>query len=96
MATRRQRAWALLQQRPEGWSPRELAEALEAEEAAVLEDLQHLRRSARGSGLALHVFPTRCRSCGWAAGGEEPRAPGKCPRCKGSWLDEPRFRVEPR
>lgn len=61
----------------------------------MLEDLRHLQRSAKRSGLALHMLPAPCRGCGWAAG-EEPRSPGKCPRCKGTWLEAPTFRVAPR
>jgi hypothetical protein len=96
VATRRQRVLAVLQERPEGWSPRELAELLESDEAAVLEDLRHLQRSLKRSGLALLMLPAKCRACDWAQDGEEPRAPSKCPRCRSTWLEPPRFRVAPR
>jgi transcriptional regulator len=94
--SRRQRLARLLQQREEGWNPRELAEALEADEGVILEDLAHVQRSLRRSGLALLMQSARCRACGWAQGGEQPRAPGKCPSCRSTWLDPPRFRVAPR
>lgn len=96
MPTRRERAWALLQQREAGWSPRELAEVLESDEAGVLEDLRHLQRSARRSGLALLMLPATCKACDWAAEAEEARMPSKCPRCRSAWLEPPRFRVAPR
>lgn len=96
METRRQRLATLLQERLDGWSPRELAEATEADEASVLLDLRHLRRSLKRSGLALHMLPARCNDCGWQGEAEEPRSPGKCPRCRSTWLQEPRFRVAPR
>lgn len=93
--TRRQRALALLQGKEEGWSPRELAEVLDADEGTVLEDLRHLRRSLKRTGLALHMLPTKCPACGWVAQAEEPHNPGKCPRCKATRLMPPRFRVGP-
>ncbi|HEV8359451.1 MAG TPA: transcriptional regulator [Candidatus Thermoplasmatota archaeon] len=96
MATRRQRILDLLQQRPEGWSPLELAEALDADEASVLEDLRHVQRSLKRSGLALLMQPATCRACGWTGTGETPRSPGKCPACRGTWMQPPRFRVAPR
>lgn len=94
--TRRERAWELLQQREEGWSPRELAEALGTTEGVVMEDLRHLQRSAKRSDRALHMLPTKCRGCGWVGRAEEARRPTKCPRCKSQELHPPRFRVAPR
>lgn len=96
MPTRRERAWALLQQREDGWSPRELAEALDTVEGVVLEDLRHLQRSAKRGELALHMMPTKCRACRWTADAEEATRPTKCPRCRSQELHPPRFRVGPR
>jgi transcriptional regulator len=95
--TRRERAWDLLQQRPEGWSDKELAEALGSDEAGVVEDLQHLQRSAKRTPFAVQMLPARCRDCSWEAKAEVARRrPARCPQCRGGSLDSPRFRVVPR
>ena len=86
----------MLQERPDGWSPRELAEVLGTDEATVVEDLRHLQRSAKRTGLALAMLPARCKACGWEAAAEEPKAPGRCARCRATALHDPRFRVIPR
>ena len=94
--TRRQRLLDVLQQRLDGWSAEELAAVLESERGGVLEDLRHLQRSLKGSGLALHMLPARCEHCGWEQDSEEPRSPGRCPRCKATKLLDARFRVDVR
>lgn len=96
MPTRRERAWELLQQRSDGWTPQELAEALDLRERVVIEDLQHLQKSAKRRGWALEALPARCPDCGWRQALDEPKMPSKCPRCKATRLEPPRFRVTPR
>lgn len=93
MPTRRERALDLLQRRQEGWTPDELAEALELDKGTVLEDLRHLRASLKRSGLALEIAPAHCRACGWTADPERARDPRRCAACRGTHLDRPRFRV---
>lgn len=95
MATRRQRIVVLLQQRADGWSARDLALELEADERTVLDDLRHVQRSLRGSGLGLRMLPARCPRCAWEGARDRPRDPGRCPRCKATHLQPARFRVEP-
>ena len=67
--------------------------------ARELEDaLRHIERSARGQGMRLRVTAPSCRDCGFGFPGRERRhlhPPGHCPRCRGSRIDAPRFRVTP-
>ncbi|MCA1814743.1 MAG: hypothetical protein LC624_12490, partial [Halobacteriales archaeon] len=93
MGTRRQRIVELLQQRDDGWSPRDLALALEADERTVLEDLRHVKQTLRGSGLELLMLPARCTDCGWEGERDAPRNPGRCPKCRATRLQPARFRV---
>lgn len=63
-------------------------------ERRVREALEHVRRSAPSQGLRLVMEPARCRSCGFAfAKRDRLGKPGRCPMCKGSFIEEPRFRL---
>jgi len=42
------------------------------------------------------VEPARCRKRGFRFHSEKLHKPGKCPRCKGTWISEPLIAVEER
>lgn len=71
----------------------ELAEQLAQPPRDVEADLEHLRRSLRGSPLHVAVVPARCRKCGFAFRADKLRKPGKCPRCRATWIVEPRIGI---
>ncbi len=54
----------------------------------VLEDLQHIARSPKYGKLLL--MPAKCNKCGYVFRAEI-KIPKKCPRCKSTWILEPRF-----
>ncbi|KXJ41435.1 MAG: hypothetical protein AXA67_06160 [Methylothermaceae bacteria B42] len=83
----------VLQIRP--WTLWELAQQFGCTPKEVAEDLQHLRLSLVHQNLCLQIEPARCRHCGFVFGKEKIKKPGKCPKCKRSWILEPKFWVEP-
>ena len=64
-------------------------------EKDVYSHLEHIERTLQASGHRLVITPARCRKCGFVFRKRQRYAkPGKCPVCKGSTIEEPRFRIE--
>lgn len=81
--------------RHETMTARDISAEAGIPEKRVREALEHVRRSAPAHGLRLVMEPPRCRSCGFAfAKRERFGKPGRCPVCKGSYIEEPRFRLD--
>ncbi len=65
-------------------------------EKAVLEALDHLRRSLRRTPRPLRVHAARCLACGYVfAKRDRLEKPGKCPVCRSTRIESPRFSLEP-
>lgn len=75
-------------------SVRELAEDLEEPPARIADDLGHLLQSLRNMPYRAAVRPARCRHCGFVFREDKLRKPGKCPKCKGTWIEDPRIAIE--
>jgi predicted Zn-ribbon and HTH transcriptional regulator len=71
-----------------------IARELGLKRGDVEEDLRHAIRSARAAGRRVVIEPARCRGCGFTFGEDKLSKPGKCPKCKGTWLYEAQIRVE--
>lgn len=84
--TRRERIALLLHDHD--FSPSEMARILEVPVNIILEDLKHISRSRKYGELM--ILPARCRKCGYEFK-REIKIPKRCPKCKSSWIDEPRF-----
>jgi predicted Zn-ribbon and HTH transcriptional regulator len=92
METIRQRMIALL--RSEEMSARELSQAMGVREREVYEHLVHIARSVTAKGEKLIIRPSECLVCGYVF--QDRRRftrPGRCPRCKKSHIQEPRYIV---
>ena len=76
------------------WSLRELAEQLDMTQQDVEDDVHHLLRSLKHAGYRVLVEPASCRHCGFVFHKDKLRKPGKCPRCRHTWILEPRLRLE--
>ncbi len=74
----------------------ELARQLELAPAELRQDLVHLERSLRHGPERLEITPARCRKCGFVFSEGRVGKPGKCPACRQTWIEEPRFQVVPR
>ena len=62
----------------------------------VLDALSHLAKSSRHADYDLIVEPAECRKCGFEFSTDKLSRPGKCPKCRGTWIFEPRFSVQSR
>lgn len=90
--TIRQQIIALLKDRE--MSARELSQSLGIEEKEVYQHLNHVYRSATAQGRTLQIRPSECLKCGFIFK-ERNRftPPGRCPRCKGTYLQKPAFKI---
>ncbi len=63
----------------------------------VRSDLQHLRKTLqRSRDHRLEMLPATCRRCGFEFASTRFSRPGKCPACRGTWIEEPVVQVLPR
>jgi hypothetical protein len=60
----------------------------------LADDLEHLRKSLKHEGLRLVVDPARCQKCDFVFTKGKLLKPGRCPKCKSTWIDEPRVGIE--
>jgi predicted Zn-ribbon and HTH transcriptional regulator len=67
----------------------DLAREFEVSPKDVETDLKHLMRTLKKSTYRLKIYPATCRSCDFMFSTEKMTKPGKCPKCKGTWIDDP-------
>jgi len=76
----------------DGVSP--LSQMLGVPEKEVVAHLDHISRSVRSKDRKFAVTPARCLGCGYVF---ESRgrfsSPGRCPRCRGEHIEDPRYRI---
>ncbi len=90
--TPRQQMLALLSQGT--YTARELSQALGIAIKEVYSHLTHIARSAAGQKRKLVTIPCSCLSCGHVFRDRTRfTKPGRCPRCRGERIEDPRFRV---
>lgn len=97
MMTRRQKIIKLLEKRD--YSVSELAMLLEmrgkGSRKVILEDLRIIAGIVRREGKVLLIQPAQCKKCGFVFK-PEIKIPGRCPKCRSEWIEEPRFKIEVR
>ncbi len=71
----------------------EIAKPLGLRPKDVEDDLRHLQKTLRHEAYRLVIQPAHCQRCGFVFGTEHLHKPGKCPACKGTWIEEPRFEI---
>jgi predicted Zn-ribbon and HTH transcriptional regulator len=77
------------------YTDRDLSQFLGISEKDVVYHLEHIARSVQGQKRKLKVIPARCMECGFTF--EDRRRfskPGRCPRCKGEHLQDPRYHIQ--
>jgi hypothetical protein len=57
------------------------------------DDLEHLAKTAKREGARLVVEPARCRKCGFGFSKGKLVKPGRCPKCRSTWIEEPRVGI---
>lgn len=73
---------------------RELSQELHQSEKEIYRHLEHVGRTVGNEGGKLVIFPPACMQCGYVfAERTRPAPPGRCPRCKGSHIRRPRYRI---
>jgi len=97
MMTRRQKIIKLLEKRDHSVS--ELAMLLEmrgkGSRKVILEDLRIIAGIVKREGKVLLIQPAQCKKCGFVFK-PEIKIPGRCPKCRSEWIEEPRFKIEVR
>lgn len=92
MLSLRQELIALLRAAP--MDLRDLATALDIQEADAADHLQHVARSLRAQGVRLQTAPAYCRLCDYEFRKRERfTRPGRCPRCKGGRIQGAVYRI---
>jgi transcriptional regulator len=69
----------------------EIARFVEQTGKDTTDDLEHFLLSLKHTEYRAVVEPATCRKCGFEFGADKLRKPSKCPKCKGTWLTEPRI-----
>lgn len=67
----------------------EIARLQERPPVEIEQDVKHLLRSLKRSRYRATIIPARCRKCGFGFRADKLRKPGKCPRCRATWIEEP-------
>jgi len=75
-------------------SVHDLAAVIEEPVKAVVDDLQHLHKSLRHTSYQLEVLPAKCKQCGFEFHRGRMAKPGKCPKCRGTWISAPLIAVK--
>ena len=71
----------------------ELARRFQVRPKEIEEELEHIRKSVKKEGLTLKITPAECRKCGFVFNRDKVDKPGKCPKCKSTWIREPELRI---
>lgn len=74
----------------------EIARAVGESPKDVIDGLTHLAKSSKHSDYELVVTPAECRKCGFEFSAEKFSRPGKCPKCKGTWIYDPLIGIKKR
>ncbi|MEJ2220695.1 MAG: ArsR family transcriptional regulator [Desulfobacterales bacterium] len=92
MPTIRQKIISLLIK--EEMSAREISGAVGISEKEVSEHLAHIARSVASRDKNLMITPANCLACGYVFEGRRRfTRPGRCPQCKKSHIQSPRFHI---
>lgn len=92
MPTIRQKIISLLSQTE--MSAREISGEVGIAEKEVAEHLAHIARSVSSQGKKVIITPATCLTCGYEFENRRRFSrPGRCPQCKKSHLQSPRFRI---
>jgi len=74
----------------------DIATLLELEPKAVEDDRRHLLKSVKHTGYRVTITPARCRHGGFIFHADKRHKPGKCPRCRHTWISPPLIQMEAR
>jgi len=73
---------------------RDLSQELGIQEKEIYSHLQHVARSMRAQKRKLVIQPSQCLQCGYVFEDRKRfTRPGRCPQCKRSHLQSPRYQI---
>lgn len=92
MSTLRQKIILLLSEAE--MSAREISGQMGISEKEVSEHLVHIARSVVSQDKKVMIAPASCLACGYVFEDRKRfTRPGRCPQCKKSHIQSPRFRI---
>jgi len=92
MPTIRQKIISLLCK--EEMNAREISGEVGISEKEVSDHLAHIARSIASQGKKVTIAPAICLACGYVFEDRKRfTRPGRCPQCKKSHIQSPRFRI---
>jgi predicted Zn-ribbon and HTH transcriptional regulator len=92
MKTLRQEIIRLLEDSELG--TRDLSRMLGIREKEVILHLPHVAKSINAQGRRLQVSASVCRQCGYVFKDRRRFSrPGRCPRCKSTYIEAPYFKI---
>lgn len=59
----------------------------------TVSDLEHLLQSLKHTEFKPMIENAVCKKCGFEFGSDKLRKPSKCPKCKSTWVTEPRIKL---
>ena len=75
-------------------SAREISGEVGISEKEVYEHLSHIARSVASQDKKIAIIPAACQTCGFVFENRKRfTRPGRCPLCKKSHIQSPRFRI---
>ena len=90
MNTIRQEITALLSEGEYG--AKNISKTIRISEKEVYDHLEHIGRSLKSQKMRLKITPAVCLTCGFKF--EERNrfsSPGRCPKCKGEHIQDPKY-----
>lgn len=79
--------------RDRAMSVKEIAKLVGQKETTTVDDLEHLLKSLRHQQNRAVIQPSVCKKCGFEFSTDKLSKPSRCPKCKGTWLSEPRIQI---
>ena len=93
MSTIRQEIMVLLSEGECG--AKNISKIIRISEKEVYEHLEHIGRSLKSQKMRLKITPALCLECGFKFEGRNRfTSPGKCPKCKGEHIQDPKYGIE--
>ena len=73
----------------------EISRTLGIREKVVYDHLPHIARSAEARGECFVISPAQCLRCGYHfRERRRVKAPSRCPKCKGTHIQDPSFEIQ--
>jgi predicted Zn-ribbon and HTH transcriptional regulator len=90
MSTARQEIMSLLSEGEYG--AKSIAKIVRISEKEVYEHLDHIGRSLKSQKMRLKITPAVCLTCGFKFEARNRfSSPGRCPKCKGEHIQDPKY-----